>query len=76
MRRWIGRVAKGNGSQHQDNHQEGRTGGLGNNQVAQPVYENNGPFAYIKAFKNSVNFGFCRGIDLEDPENLLQGTGD
>ncbi len=43
---------------------------------AQPVYESNGPFAYIKAFKNSANFGFWRGIDLEDPENLLQGTGD
>jgi hypothetical protein len=43
---------------------------------AQPVYESNGPFAYVKAFKNSVNFGFWRGIELEDSQGLLQGTGD
>ena len=43
---------------------------------AQPVYENNGPFAYIKAFKNAVNFGFWRGVDLEDPKSLLQGSGE
>jgi len=42
---------------------------------AQPVYEMNGPFCYMKAFKNSVNFGFWRGIELDDPEGLLQGTG-
>lgn len=42
---------------------------------AQPVYEDHGPFAYIKAFKNSVNFGFWRGIDLPDPHGLLQGGG-
>ena len=27
---------------------------------AQPVYSSNGPFAYIKAFKNSVNFGISK----------------
>lgn len=43
---------------------------------AQPVYEVNGPFAYIKAFKNSVNFGFWRGVDMHDPHGLLQGTGE
>jgi hypothetical protein len=43
---------------------------------AQPVYELNGPFAYMKAFKNSVNFGFWRGVDLDDPQKLLQGTGE
>ena len=43
---------------------------------AQPVYELNGPFCYMKAFKNSVNFGFWRGIDLDDPKGLLQGTGE
>ena len=43
---------------------------------AQPVYEVNGPFAYIKAFKNSVNFGFWRGVDIHDPNGLLQGTGE
>ena len=25
---------------------------------AQPVYEQNGPFAYVKAFSSAVNFGF------------------
>jgi hypothetical protein len=42
---------------------------------AQPVYESNGPFAYIKAFKNDVNFGFWRGVDIKDPKGLLQGSG-
>ena len=40
---------------------------------AQPVYEINGPFAYIKAFKNSVNFGFWRGIDISDPGGAAAG---
>jgi hypothetical protein len=43
---------------------------------AQPVYEINGPFSYIKAFKNSVNFGFWRGVEIDDQANLLQGSGD
>lgn len=43
---------------------------------AQPVYSVNGPFAYIKAFKNSVNFGFWRGVDIDDPGGLLQGSGE
>jgi hypothetical protein len=43
---------------------------------AQPVYSSNGPFAYIKAFKSSVNFGFWRGVELKDPKGLLQGSGD
>jgi hypothetical protein len=43
---------------------------------AQPVYETNGPFCYMKAFENSVNFGFWRGVELEDPKGLLQGTGE
>ena len=43
---------------------------------AQPVYESNGPFCYMKAFKNSVNFGFWRGVELEDSKGLLQGTGE
>jgi len=42
---------------------------------AQPVYEVNGPLCYMKAFKNSVNFGFWRGVDLDDPLGLLQGSG-
>lgn len=43
---------------------------------AQPVYEINGPFCYIKAFKEHVNFGFWRGVDVDDPAGLLQGTGE
>jgi hypothetical protein len=43
---------------------------------AQPVYETNGPFCYIKAFKNSVNLGFWRGVDIKDPHGLLQGSGE
>ena len=42
----------------------------------QPVYESDGPFAYIKAFKKSVNFGFWRGVDLDDSQGLLSGDGD
>ena len=43
---------------------------------AQPVYSSNGPFAYIKAFKNSVNFGFWWGVDLADPQGILDGSGE
>ncbi len=43
---------------------------------AQPVYESGGPFAYMKAFKKAVNFGFWRGIDLDDPKGILEGSGD
>jgi hypothetical protein len=43
---------------------------------SQPVYEVNGPFCYMKAFKKAVNFGFWRGAELEDPKGLLQGTGE
>ncbi len=43
---------------------------------AQPVYSVNGPFAYIKAFKSSVNFGFWRGVVIDDPGGLLQGSGE
>jgi hypothetical protein len=43
---------------------------------AQPVYEEKGPFSFIKAFKNHVNFGFWRGVQLPDPEGLLEGSGE
>lgn len=43
---------------------------------SQPTYEVNGPFCYIKAFKSSVNFGFWRGVDMDDPKGLLQGSGE
>lgn len=40
---------------------------------AQPVWESDGPFAYVKAFPRSVNIGFWRGAQLEDPDGLLDG---
>ncbi|MDZ4744400.1 MAG: DUF1801 domain-containing protein [bacterium] len=40
---------------------------------SQPVYEHNGPVCYVKAFSDHVNFGFWRGTELDDPENLLVG---
>ena len=44
---------------------------------AQPVYEtDDGPFCYIKAFNKAVNFGFWRGIDIQDKKGLLQGSGE
>jgi hypothetical protein len=41
----------------------------------QPVFEDVGPFAYIKAFRNHVNFGFWRGNDLPDAAGLLRSSG-
>lgn len=43
---------------------------------AQPVWESNGPFAYIKAFSRSINIGFWRGTQLDDPAGILVGEGD
>ncbi len=43
---------------------------------AQPVWESGGPFAYVKAFPNSVNVGFWRGAQIDDPGGILQGDGD
>jgi hypothetical protein len=43
---------------------------------AQPVYESGDPFCYVKAFKNAVNFGFWRGVDLDDPMGRLEGSGE
>jgi hypothetical protein len=42
----------------------------------QPVYEDNGPFCYFKANTGHITFGFWRGTDLDDPDELLQGEGD
>ena len=42
---------------------------------AQPVWQSNGPFAYIKAFSRSVNIGFWRGAELDDPKGLLEFLG-
>ena len=43
---------------------------------AQPVFEDHGPFLYIKAFKNHVNFGFWRGVDLPNEAGILEGSGE
>ncbi|MGZ9277123.1 MAG: DUF1801 domain-containing protein [Candidatus Limnocylindrales bacterium] len=43
---------------------------------SQPVFESNGPFGYIKVFRSSVNIGFWRGAELDDPDGLLSGDGD
>lgn len=32
-------------------------------------------FCYIMVLKNRINLGFYYGADLDDPENLLEGTG-
>ncbi|MFN4081342.1 MAG: DUF1801 domain-containing protein [Saprospiraceae bacterium] len=34
-----------------------------------------GEICYIKPLKDSVNLGFFHGVKLDDPDNLLQGTG-
>jgi hypothetical protein len=33
------------------------------------------PFAYVGAFKDHVNIGFFNGTALDDPFELLEGTG-
>jgi hypothetical protein len=40
---------------------------------AQPVFELNGPMAYIQVAKAHVTFGFWRGAELADPAGLLEG---
>jgi hypothetical protein len=32
-------------------------------------------FAYVNAFTSHVNVGFFQGADLDDPDDLLEGTG-
>lgn len=32
-------------------------------------------FCYIAVLKDRINLGFYYGADLDDPENLLEGTG-
>ncbi len=42
---------------------------------AQPVFEDHGPFCYVRAFTSHVNFGFWRGADLVDPKGRLHSGG-
>src|SRR5215467_9241672 len=32
-------------------------------------------FGYVNAFKAHVNVGFFRGVEIADPDGLLEGTG-
>ncbi len=40
-----------------------------------PTFESNGPMCYFSVGKNHVTFGFLRGTSLDDPKELLEGTG-
>ena len=40
----------------------------------QPVFELNGPMAFIKLAADHVTFGFWRGAELTDPAGLLEGA--
>jgi hypothetical protein len=42
----------------------------------QPVWEQNGPFAWLRPAAKHVSFGFWRGAEMEDPEGHLEGDGD
>jgi hypothetical protein len=42
----------------------------------QPVFESDGPFAFIRPAKTHVTFGFWRGTEIADPKKLLEGSGD
>lgn len=42
---------------------------------AQPVFEAGGPFAYIKAFPKHVNFGFWRGVEVDQGRGRLETSG-
>ena len=43
---------------------------------AQPVYELEGPFAYIKAFPKYVSFGFWRGVEIDAGRGQLESGGE
>ncbi|MEE2902059.1 MAG: DUF1801 domain-containing protein [Myxococcota bacterium] len=40
-----------------------------------PVFELKEPFCYLKAGRESVDFGFWKGADVTDPHDLLSGSG-
>jgi hypothetical protein len=42
----------------------------------QPVWEQNGPFAWLRPAAKHVSFGFWRGAELTDPDGHLEGDGD
>lgn len=54
-------------------HAPGATLGI---KWGQPVWEQNGPFAYARPAGKHVTFGFWRGVELSDPQGVLEGDGD
>jgi hypothetical protein len=42
----------------------------------QPVWEQNGPFAWLRPAAKHVSFGFWRGAEMNDPDGHLEGDGD
>jgi hypothetical protein len=42
----------------------------------QPVWEDNGPFAWAKPAAKHFSVGFWRGAELDDPGGHLEGAGD
>lgn len=42
---------------------------------AQPVYESNGPFAFMKKATAHVTFGFWRGVELDAGRGILESSG-
>lgn len=42
---------------------------------SRPVFGTNKDFAYLKSSKNHVTLGFYNAEKLNDPNNLLEGTG-
>jgi hypothetical protein len=41
----------------------------------QPVFEENGPFAFIRPAKGHLTFGFWRGSEIDDPSGVFEGDG-
>jgi hypothetical protein len=54
---------------------EAAPGSAGSIKWAQPVFEQNGPFCYIRAFKDDVNLGFWRGVDIQSGNGSLESGG-
>ena len=42
---------------------------------SQAVFEDHGPFAYIKAHKAHVTLGFWRGVEIDDGRGVLESGG-
>ncbi len=40
-----------------------------------PTFESHGPLGYFMISKSHITFGLYRGTSLDDPEELLEGTG-